>query len=148
MTRILLSLGLCLSLAACGESRLNPMNWFGGDREERIRVSEVETPTDPRTLVAEVTDLSIEATTSGAILTATGLTDITGYWQPGLALVEVADGAATYEFRVAPPPEGAQTGPEPSRQIVTAIALSRGELAAIRTVTVIGRNNRRSIDRR
>jgi hypothetical protein len=25
-----------LSLAACGESRLNPLNWFGGEREERI----------------------------------------------------------------------------------------------------------------
>jgi hypothetical protein len=29
MLRALIALTLCLSLAACGESRLNPMNWFG-----------------------------------------------------------------------------------------------------------------------
>ena len=38
---VTLALALCLSLAACGESRLNPFNWFGGEREERITVEEV-----------------------------------------------------------------------------------------------------------
>jgi hypothetical protein len=36
------------------------VNWFGGEREERITVTEVERPADPRPLVAEVTGLSIE----------------------------------------------------------------------------------------
>jgi hypothetical protein len=104
MFRVPLILSLCLSLAACGESRLNPMNWFGGDREERIAVTEIATPTDPRPLVAEVTGLSIEATTSGAILTATALAEATGYWQPGLILVERDDDTAIYEFPEAPAP--------------------------------------------
>jgi hypothetical protein len=60
MLRALIALTLCSRLAACGESRLNPMNWFGGEREERITVTEVERPTDPRPLVAEVTGLAIE----------------------------------------------------------------------------------------
>jgi hypothetical protein len=111
MLRVPLALTLCLSLAACGESRLNPLNWFGGEREERITVTEVERPTDPRPLVAEVTGLAIEQTTSGAILTATALTEATGYWQPGLVLIGREDGAATYEFRAAPPERGRGCGP-------------------------------------
>jgi hypothetical protein len=148
MFRVPLILSLCLSLAACGESRLNPMNWFGGDREERIAVTEIATPTDPRPLVAEVTGLSIEATTSGAILTATALAEATGYWQPGLILVERDDDTAIYEFRAAPPPAGATAGPEPTRVIVAAVALGRGDLEGLRSITVIARSNRRTVERR
>ena len=148
MFRALIALTLCLSLAACGASRLNPMNWFGGEREDRIAVTEVATPTDPRPLVAEITGLAIEATTSGAILTATALTDATGYWQPGLVLVERAEGAATYEFRAAPPPAGATQGPEPTRVIVAAAELGRGDLQGLRSITVIARANRRTVERR
>jgi hypothetical protein len=148
MFRALIALTLCLSLAACGASRLNPMNWFGGEREERIAVTEVATPTDPRPLVTEITGLAIEATTSGAILTATALTDATGYWQPGLVLVERAEGAATYEFRAAPPPAGATQGPEPTRVIVAAAELGRGDLQGLRSITVIARTNRRTVERR
>jgi hypothetical protein len=124
------------------------MNWFGGEREERIAVTEVATPTDPRPLVTEITGLAIEVTTSGAILTATALTDATGYWQPGLVLVERAEGAATYEFRAAPPPAGATQGPEPTRVIVAAAELGRGDLQGLRSITVIARTNRRTVERR
>lgn len=148
MLRTALALALCLTLAACGESRLNPLNWFGAEREERITVTEVERPADPRALVAEVTSLSIETTTSGAILTATALTETTGYWQAGLVRIGVEDGAATYEFRAAPPRPGAVSGPEPTRQIVAAATLSRGELAGLRSITVIARTNRRTVERR
>jgi hypothetical protein len=148
MLRVSLALTLCLSLAACGESRLNPLNWFGGEREERITVTEVERPTDPRPLVAEVTGLAIEQTTSGAILTATALTEATGYWQPGLVLIGREDGAATYEFRAAPPSAGAVAGPEPTRIIVAATALDQGDLRGLRSITVIARSNRRTVERR
>lgn len=39
MLRVILALALMTSLAACG-TRLNPFNWFGEGREERVRVSE------------------------------------------------------------------------------------------------------------
>jgi hypothetical protein len=148
MLRALTALSLCFTLAACGESRLNPVNWFGTEREERITVTEVERPTDPRALVAEVSSLSIETTTSGAIVTATALNETTGYWQAGLVRTEIVDGIATYEFRAAPPPEGAVSGPEPSRQIVAAATLSQRELAGLRSITVIARTNRRTVERR
>ena len=148
MLRALLALTLCLSLAACGGSRLNPLNWFGGDREERITVVEEEVETDPRPLVAEVTEVKIEPTTSGALLTATALAEATGYFLQELDLLDRAEGAATYEFRAAPPPEGATAGPEPTRALVAAVALSQGELQGLREITVIARTNRRSITRR
>ncbi len=148
MLRVTLTLTLCLSLAACGESRLNPFNWFGGEREERITVTEVERPADPRPLVAEVTGLAIEPTTSGAILTATALTEAAGHWRPGLVLLSREDGAVTYEFRAAPPQDGASQGTGRSREIVAAVALGQDELRGLRSITVIARTNRRSVERR
>ena len=44
MLRVILSLALVTSLAACGNSRLNPFNWFGGDRETRVEAAEAPTP--------------------------------------------------------------------------------------------------------
>ncbi|MDG4647548.1 hypothetical protein P6F26_03765 [Roseibacterium sp. SDUM158017] len=148
MLRALTVLALCTSLAACGQSRLNPFNWFGGEREERITVNETGRPADPRPLVAEVTSLAIEATTSGAILTATAMTERTGYWQPALIEVERAEGAIVYEFRAAPPPAGGTAGAAPTRQIVVATTLGRDDLEGLRSVTVIARENRRSVNRR
>jgi hypothetical protein len=146
MPRALIVLLLCLGLAACG-SRLNPINWFGGDREERIRVEQAETSADPRPLVAEITALSIEPTTSGAILTATALTERTGYWQPALVEAERGDGAVVYEFRAAPPPPGATAGPQATRQIVVATTLGRRDLETLRSITVRGRANQRTVSR-
>ena len=37
MLRAITILSLILTLAAC-DSRINPLNWFGGEREQRIRV--------------------------------------------------------------------------------------------------------------
>lgn len=148
MLRVAIALSLCLTLAACGQSRLNPLNWFGGEREQRIRVTETAVEADPRPLVAEVTGLAIEPTTSGAILTATALTETTGYWEADLILVEQAEGVAVYEFRAAPPPSGAIAGAAPTRTLVAAVELGRGDLQGLRSITVIARTNRRTVERR
>lgn len=148
MLRATFALFLCVSLAGCGESRLNPLNWFGGEREQRITVTDVGRPTDPRPLVEEITSLAIEPTTSGAILTATAATAATGYWQPGLVFVERSDGAAVFEFRAAPPAPGTVAGPASTRSIVAAAALGRDDLENLRSVTVIARTNRRTVERR
>jgi hypothetical protein len=146
MLRALLVLALCTSVAACG-SRLNPLNWFGGEREERITVTETEQQTDPRPLVAQVTSLSVEPTTSGAIVTARALTERQGYWQPALIEVSRAEGEVVYEFRAAPPPAGAGTGPEPTREILAATTLGRDDVAGLRRITVMGRTNQRTVSR-
>lgn len=151
MPRALLTLCLCLALAACGSSRLNPLNWFGGDREQRIRVTETAAevvPTDPRPLVTEVLDLRVEQTSSGAIVQATGLVPTLGYFGGDLVEVERGDGALVFEFRVEAPEDGGTPGTPRAREILAAQALSVGALEGVRSITVIAQTNRRSVNRR
>ncbi|MBY4891641.1 hypothetical protein KUL25_02555 [Rhodobacteraceae bacterium N5(2021)] len=137
-----------LSLAAC-DSRINPLNWFGGDREQRITVDPDALGTgaivDGRILAAEITQLAVEQTTSGAIVRATGVTPAQGYFNAELVLVEATETLLAYEFRVVPPLGSGAAG---LQTISVGAELTVGELAGIRTITVIAQNNRRSVGRR
>ncbi|WP_224814525.1 hypothetical protein [Hasllibacter sp. MH4015] len=145
MLRSLIVLSVILSLGACN-SNLNPLNWFGGDREQRIQVDPVDgTVIDPRGLVGEITQLSVEQTNSGAIVRATGVTGLQGFYEAELVLVERTPNSLVYDFRAAPPLDNATPG---LQEIVAGVSLSFGELAGIRTITVIAQNNRRSVSRR
>ncbi|WP_416916109.1 MAG: hypothetical protein ACMUJJ_04490 [Roseicyclus sp.] len=148
MLRATLALALILSLAACG-TRLNPFNWFGGDREERIAVTETAAePTDARRLVPEVVDLAVDATAQGAIVRAIGRPPVQGYWEAELVEVAREGSSITYEFRVFPPLTPTREGTAQSREVIVAASLSNFDLAGIRTITVIGAENRRSVNRR
>jgi hypothetical protein len=149
MLRVTLALALILSLAACG-SRLNPFNWFGADREERIVAREVvaAAPGDQRQLVAEVVDLAVDPTPQGAIVRAMGRPPVQGFWEAELVEVERSDSAIVYEFRVFPPLRQTREGTPQSREVIVAANLSNFDLAGIRTVTVIGAQNRRTVSRR
>ncbi len=135
-----------LSLAAC-ESRINPLNWFGGEREQRISVDPTANAvdTDGRILAAEITQLSVEQTTTGAIGRATGVMPAQGYFDAELVLVEATETSLVYEFRVASPLETATAG---LQSISVGHDLTVGELAGIRSITVISQSNRRSVGRR
>ncbi|WP_284264190.1 hypothetical protein [Roseicyclus amphidinii] len=148
MLRVILSLALVTSLAACGASRLNPLNWFGGDRETRVETVEAAEPADLRGLVAEVTALSVEATSQGAIIRATGLPPTQGFWEAELVEVARGEGSITYEFRVFPPVTPARVSTAQSREVITGTQLSNRELAEIRRVTVIAAQNSRTVSRR
>lgn len=142
--RLLGMLALSLSLMAC-ESRLNPLNWFGGAEREDVAAAETDAAPgdgDPRMLVAEVTDLRVESLPSGAVVTATGLPQRQGFWDADLVLVSREDGRVTYEFRLFPPPGATAQGTPASREVVTAIDLSVQELAGIREIVVQGAANR------
>jgi hypothetical protein len=147
MLRLTLALTVVLALAACS-TRLNPLNWFGGDREERIAVVETEVEVDPRMLVSEVVSMSVDAVPQGAIIRATGLPPTQGHWAADLVEVERTESALVFEFRLLPPPTQTRQGPPQSREIITGTQLSNFELAGIRTITVIGAQNRRSVTRR
>lgn len=148
MLRAILILFVMMSLAAC-DSRINPLNWFGGDREQRVRVD----PDDPsrleivddRALVAEITQVSVEQTTSGAIVRATGVTPLQGYFDAELVVIERTPTSVVYDFRVAAPVDNATSG---LQEISVGAQLSMAELAGIRSITVIAQNNRRTIGRR
>lgn len=148
MLRAVILVSVIVSLAAC-ESRINPFNWFGGEREQRITVDPTATgggeDVDGRLLAAEITQLSVEQSTSGAIVRATGVTPAQGYFDAELVLVEATETTLVYEFRVAPPLDQGTAG---LQTIAVATDLTVGELAGIRNITVISQNNRRSVGRR
>lgn len=148
MLRVVLALTVLLSLAACG-TRLNPLNWFGGEREQRITVETSGTraadEASPFVYVTELTQLSVEQTTSGAIVRATGVTPVQGYYEAELDLVEQTETTLVYEF-IALPPLGNETAG--LQEISVGTELTVGELAGIRSITVIAQNNRRTVGRR
>lgn len=139
------------ALGACGrirESRFNPFNWFGRDREERVEVADQAEVDDARLLVREVLSLNVDQTPEGAIVRTIGLPPTQGFWDAELVEVETEDSSAlTFEFRVFPPLERRQSGTQQSREIIAGIDVSNRRLETVRSITVIGQGNRRSVRR-
>ncbi len=148
MLRAALILSVIVSLAAC-DSRINPLNWFGGDREQRVRVDPDDpsrvTLIDSRVFISEITQLSVEQTTAGAIIRATGVAPSQGYFDAELVMIERTESSVVYDFRVAQP---LGNGLQGIQDIFVGTELSVGELAGVRTITVIAANNRRTVTRR
>lgn len=142
---IIIVLALATGLSACArvsESRFNPFNWFGGS-EETSAQAPAELDEDPRPRVARVTSLRIEPTPTGAIVHATGLPPTQGWFAAALVpeTDEPVNGEMVYIFRAVPPREQQSVSTVQSRELTVARALSQQDLAATRTVRVIGATN-------
>ncbi len=101
------------------------------------------------TPVDQITELTIERTSTGAIVRATGVTSRQGAFDVRLVPVgdgEPADGVLTLEL-LAVQPINTYRGPEYSRRVEAALPLSRQKLEKIREIRVIGRRNMRSTRR-
>ncbi len=147
-TRVLTAFLMVLTLASCG-TRLNPMNWFGNDREQRIEVVETTEDEDRRQLVAEVISLDVDPYPGGAIIRAVGLPPRQGFWEADLVEVSRLDGELVLEFRVYPPVEQTtRVSTQQSREILAGTSLNTFELDGIRSITIIAQQNRRSVRRR
>ena len=139
------------AVGACGrvrDSRLNPFNWFGRSRDETVEVEQSDFNDDPRRYVEQVVSLNVDPTPEGAIIRTVGLPPFQGYWDA--ELVQRSDPDPTrliYEFRVAPPLRQTRQGTQPSREIIAGIAVSNARLRGVRTITVVGRANQRSVRR-
>jgi hypothetical protein len=150
--RPILTLTLCAGLAGCGDSSvnsLNPFNWWGGE-DVTVAVTPEGEIIDPRPLIGEVTGLVAEPSPGGVIIRATGVPPTQGYWDAALLpdnpeLTPDEDGVLGFDFRAAMPlvPQG--VGSPRAREIVTGYFLSNQDLEGIRTVTVRGERNARSI---
>ena len=142
-----------LLVAGCGAvntSPLNPFNWFGG-REDPQAVSPLEQPADPRPLIDQVTQVTIDSTPAGAIVRASGLAAAVGYWNAALVPVNRdgeadASGVLTLEFRAVPPPEPTPGSPA-ARTVVTGYFVSRQRLQDVRVITVTAATNSASVRR-
>ncbi len=156
MARIFLSLALVLGLAACdGGFTLNPLNWFASINAEERGVALVPPggwpeDTDHRLLVAQVTAMRIERTTSGAIVRATGLPPRLGYWDAELVPLndgEPENGVLGYAFRIASPRWDNGTAGPKQRSVEAAAFVSNAALRDIRAITVYGDRNSRTARR-
>ncbi|MEL6210909.1 MAG: hypothetical protein AAFR44_12170 [Pseudomonadota bacterium] len=145
-------------VAGCGfsESRFNPFNWFGSSTVEDPTLAPVggfpEDAADQRPLVAQVTEMRVDRVPGGAIVHATGLPPVQGFWSADL-VAEITDaegrpvpenGTLALQFRVLPPVQATRSGPALSRELTAALFLSDQTLARVGTITVRGQTNQRS----
>ena len=145
--RIILLVSLLAITASCGrvaESRYNPLNWFG--RAESTQTGAL-VPASFRAgqsgpMVAQVTALRIERTSTGGIVSAEGVTPALGYWDAQLVEVPSDDPAIkTYQFRMLPPPAVTIIGTTEQRKVNVGAVLSNFELEQIRQVRVQSASN-------
>lgn len=146
-----LALTAVLTVTACGamrESRLNPMNWFGRSHETKTEEFGIASPEDKRPLVAQVLGMTIEQTPTGAIVRATGMSPMQGYYDAELVARPVDDkGVLVYDFRLTPPPEPKPVGAPRTREVTAGAHLSHVKLAGITQIVVQGAENARSAQR-
>ncbi|MFO6463548.1 hypothetical protein [uncultured Jannaschia sp.] len=145
-TRIIAGTAL-LALVGCGvgQSRLNPLNWFGRDTSETIEVARATTS---QPVVDQVLSLEAAQTPGGAIISTVGLPPTQGFWEAELVQVPADDpGVLLLEFRILPPVTRQPVGTQPSREVLAGRVFTTQDLAGVRTITVRGARNQRSIRR-
>lgn len=151
--RPILIVALCGLLAGCGgvnASGLNPFNWFGGGAEENPGLPQDGLPADPRPLINTVTNVVLDRAPGGVIVRATGLPPTLGYWSAALVPVDRElrpdeSGDLVLDFRALPPLSEQPAGSPSARQIVTGYFLSQQTLSGVRSITVRGETNSRSV---
>ncbi|NEX45582.1 hypothetical protein [Pseudotabrizicola algicola] len=139
-----------LVLTSCGaarESRLNPFNWFS--RSEPVEtLTPLRAKVDPRLLVSDVTLLSVEPYSGGAIVRATGVMESQGWWDA--ELVEVPNDDPSHlvlEFRMLPPVTDTAISTPRSREVTAATTLTPRRLEDIARITVQGERSARTTRR-
>lgn len=141
-----------LVLSACAqarESRFNPRNWFGASQSEPS-LGPISNTTDNRALVTEITALSIERTSSGALLRAEGRVPAAGYWDVELVADNNGrprDGVLTYSFVAAAPRSPVPTPNDAARRLVVATPIPSAILDQTGSVVVRAASNSRTVRR-
>lgn len=160
-----LLLAATLALTACAsirDSRVNPFNWFGQSRSERLEQTANTNPLIPRGggLFAraraedqvylgrpfeQVTDLTIERVPGGAIIRATGLAARQGIYAvqltPENEEEEAVDGILTYRLEGIRPSRPTPVGTKPTREVIAARRVTDQQLQGVRQIRVEGQLN-------
>lgn len=143
------------------DSRLNPGNWFGGGRSVPVATSaEAANPLIPErttlrrrdrreiylgTPVDQVTDLKVERTTAGAIVRVTGVSLQQGAHDVRLISDtngDPVDGVLTLKLMALQPTDQPQ-GQARQRTVHAGRFVSNNDLAATRTIRIVGARNER-----
>lgn len=153
-TPVLVLLCLTLALSACGtvrESRFNPRNWFDSSREEaRPDLGDISDVIDNRPLVPQVSALTIERTSSGAIIRAEAVMPAAGYWDPELLAENFGrpqNGVLTLRFVAAAPRQASAATSEAARTLTAVYTLSQAQLDTTAEIVVTGESNSRRAGR-
>lgn len=166
-----------MTLTACGavrDSRINPLNWFGGSRSTPIpqeTTAEVN-PLIPQnrrgglfssarnaanqylgTPIDQVSGLVIERVPGGGIVRATGVSDVLGIYDVRLTPVNEdeeanEDGVLTYRLEGVRPARVVRGGTERQRTVTAGRRLTDNQLAKARVIRVEGRLNAQTTTRR
>jgi len=139
-----------LAVAGCGgfrDSRINPRNWFGDSRAaERPDLGPTTDVVDHRPLVPAVSAMSIEQTSSGAIVRAEAVMPSAGWWDAQLVAENFGrpqGGVLTFRFVAAPPRTPAPETSPAARTIVAAVTLTQAQLDTTAEIVVVGETNAR-----
>ena len=150
---------------------MNPSNWFGDSTsttaDASVQAEQVnplvpqktgkglfERPDQPdRSLpIAVISELRVDPTTTGAIVTATGIATRQGAYgaqlRPIVSEENAQNGVLAYTFRVTYPEDPTPQGPERSRTVTQAVTLSSQDLEGVRLIRVSGQQNAREVRRR
>lgn len=151
MKPLVVLLAAALVLAGCGQirdSRVNPFNWFGSS-QDGPQLGEI-TRVDGRPLVAQITGMSVEPTSSGALVRVEGLVPTLGWYNPRLVAENngrPVGGVLTYRFVASPPRTTQERGSERARTVTAAATISEITLEQVARIVVAGEGNSRSVNR-
>ncbi len=156
-----------LGLSACSswrDSRANPSNWFGRSQpaavnvdstgdvnpllpagEDKLDLAGRPDAGDPTFPITQVTELKVDATSTGAIIRATGVAQREGAFRAELrrnrSEEDAQNGVLTYTFRVAYPAYATAGGTERTRSVNAAHSVSNETLEGIRVIRVVSETN-------
>lgn len=144
----------CLMLALSGCDRLgslggsSPLGSLGfgratadpSQRAPLVLNSGRDSVVEGRALVEGVTNLRVDQLGSSLLLTATGMTGRQGAYNAQLTQEGVEGTTLVLAFR-AERAEGTIGGPARTREVTAAVTLSRGDLAGISAIRVVGGQN-------
>ena len=155
------SAGLLAGCATVRDSRVNPLNWFGGGQSRPVTVQNSGSSANPLIPVtrrnnllstkkvvgpylglpiAEVSELVIERRPGGAIIRASGVADQQGPFD--VRLIPLPDQPGTLGYTLsALQLDGRPDTSDWSRTVTVATWLTDQELAGISTIRVVGRTN-------
>lgn len=159
MNRALWPIAACLILSACGDSRLNPTRWFGGERAPRAPETLAppkgyQEKVDARLPVAQILSALWEPTVEGRLLVVTAIAPTKGWWDVALVTEQPqpqgrvrpdADGVLRLRLVGAPPPADSAAARMPAQPgvdtLTVAFPLSSTTLRDIGSVTIAGGTN-------
>ncbi|MCF3974421.1 hypothetical protein [Paracoccus salsus] len=150
-----------LLLSGCGgrfgDSRWNPLGWFGGGSAPRTTLEPdggYGQLADARPGIAQITGARWEPLAEGRLLVVTAMTPTKGYSgvalltarpQPAGRITPDADGVLRLRMVALPPAASSESARLPARpetdQITAAVALSNIQLARIAAVEINGATN-------